>query len=148
MNSNQIKVYTPASIANLGPGFDVFGLAISDFGDNITLEVIRERSLSVEIKSIDSGSIPTDAESNSAGAVLSHIINDRDLDHGLRLLIEKGVPTGKGLCSSGASAVAAAYAVNDLLGLNNSLQDIIKLASIGEASGNSEYVISFNSCKN
>jgi len=126
-------VYAPASIANLGPGFDVFGIALDDVGDVLRLEAVPERGVSVSVRGLEADSIPVDARANSAGAVLQHAVEVFGVGHGFRVEIEKGVPPGKGLGSSGASAAAAAYAVCQLLELNPSRREFIRLAAVGEA---------------
>jgi homoserine kinase len=126
-------VYSPASIANLGPGFDVFGLALEDIGDVVRVEGIPKSEVRISIKGLDAETIPLDANKNSAGAVLQYIIKEKRLTHGFSAQIQKGVPPGKGLGSSGASAAAAAYATMHLLGLDLSEKETVKLAAIGEA---------------
>lgn len=133
MTYKQIEVYAPASIANLGPGFDVFGIALDNMGDILRLEISSDREISVSMRGLDVGSIPLDARANSAGAVLRQALELTEVDHGFRVEIEKGVPQGKGLGSSGASAAAAAYAANELLELGLSRKELIALAAVGEA---------------
>ena len=133
MNIKQVSTYAPASIANLGPGFDVFGIALDEIGDTITLEAVPEKGVKVSIIGIDSDSIPLIATENSAGAVLYHFVEKHNPDHGFKVNIEKGVPPGKGMGSSGASAAAATHALCKLEGLNLSQKEIIRLAAMGEA---------------
>ena len=132
MTIKQIEVYAPASIANLGPGFDVFGIALEGLGDTIVLEESQEQGIQVEVKGVEAESIPLEAESNSAGAVLQHILKGRQLDYGFKLTIIKGVPPGKGMGSSGASASAAAHAACKLLDVELSQRDYVELAAQGE----------------
>ena len=133
MSTKQIEVYSPASIANLGPGFDVFGIALEDIGDSLCLEAIPEPVIEVSMKGLDAESIPLEAGSNSAGAVLQHILEAEGPGHGFSIRVEKGVPAGKGLGSSGASAAAAAYAAVRLLRMELSEADTVRLAALGEA---------------
>jgi homoserine kinase len=128
----QIEVYAPASIANLGPGFDVFGMALDGLGDSLVLEETPEKGIKIEVKGLEADSIPVEAESNSAGAVLQYILRDRKVDHGHKITITKGVPPGKGMGSSGASASAAAHAACRLLDVELSQRDYVELAAIGE----------------
>jgi homoserine kinase len=133
VSTKQIEVYSPASIANLGPGFDVFGIALDEIGDVLRLEAIPDLEIRVTVKGLEADSIPSDARENSAGAVLQHVLERNGLSHGFHAEIKKGVPPGKGLGSSGASAAAAAYAVTQLLGLELSRKEAVKLAAVGEA---------------
>jgi homoserine kinase len=128
----QISVFAPASIANLGPGFDVFGLALDSWGDIIKINKITKPEVEISIIG-DYKNIPLDAKKNSAGAVLLDIIKREHLDHGFNLEIKKGVPTGKGLGSSGASAAAAAYACKELLNLEIDNRELVEIAAQGEA---------------
>ena len=133
MTLKQIEVYAPASIANLGPGFDVFGIALDDIGDVLRLEISSDSDISVFVRGLDAGSIPLDVRANSAGAVLKRAVELSDSECGFRAEIVKGVPPGKGLGSSGASAAAAAYGANELLRLALSKRELIALAAVGEA---------------
>jgi len=133
VSTKHIEVYSPASIANLGPGFDVFGLALDEIGDVLRLEVIPDRVIRISVRGVDADSIPLDARANSAGAVLQHVMEMNGVGHGFDVIIKKGVPQGKGLGSSGASAAAAAFAVTQLLGLDLSRRESVRLAAVGEA---------------
>ncbi len=131
MTVKQIRVYAPASIANLGPGFDVFGIALDGIGDTISLEAIPERRVEITASGDGASTIPVEAESNSAGAVALHVLESRGLGHGFRIHIEKRVPIGKGMGSSGSSAAATALGVREMLGLELSQREYVHLAAVG-----------------
>ena len=133
VSAKQIEVYSPASIANLGPGFDVFGIALDEIGDTLRVELVQEPGVEVIVKGPEAGSIPTDPGSNSAGAVLQHVLVHYDASQGFVVEVDKGVPPGKGMGSSGASAAGAAYAAIQLLNLELSSSEAVKLAAQGEA---------------
>ena len=133
MTAKQIEVFSPASIANLGPGFDVFGIALDGLGDSLKVELVPEPGVKVVVKGPEAKSIPSDPGSNSAGAVLQYVIDNYDSNRGFVVEVEKGVPPGKGMGSSGASAAGAAYAAIQLLGLKLSDSEAVKLAAQGEA---------------
>jgi homoserine kinase len=133
VSTKQLKVFAPASIANLGPGFDVFGIAISGIGDFIEAKIVEEPGVSIEVEGVGAESIPVKASENSAGAVFWSVIERHDPEYGFHLRISKGVPPGKGLGSSGASAAASAVAVDRLLGLHLSEKELVELAAQGEA---------------
>ena len=132
MTIKQIKVYSPGSIANLGPGFDVFGIAIEGLGDTVLLKEKNESGVEIIIQGVGAEKIPLDPEKNSSGAILNHIIKKQDLSTGFEVYIRKGIPPGKGMGSSGASASATSLAVNELLDLKLRKEEIIKLAALGE----------------
>jgi len=132
VNIKQINVFAPASIANLGPGFDVFGIALDGLGDTIFLEKVEEKGIKIQVKGLEADSIPVDAPSNSAGAVIKHVMEHQKIEGGFKVIINKGVRPGKGMGSSGASASAAAHAICKLLDIELSQRDYVELAAIGE----------------
>ena len=103
----------PCSTANLGPGFDVFGLALDAYYDEIKLTKIA-KGIIIE----SSGSIPLQPEKNSAGLVILEMAKKFKIKTGLQIKIKKGVPAGFGMGSSAASAAAATIAFNSLFNLN------------------------------
>jgi len=124
-------VRAPASTANLGPGFDVFGLALDVMYD--IAEVIRldEKIVTVEMRGVEADTIPADPESNSAGRTALEFVN-RYNKGGFKIKITKGIPPGSGLGSSGASAAATAVAISHMLGLKLPTKELIEIAACGE----------------
>ncbi|GIU71908.1 MAG: homoserine kinase [Candidatus Nitrosocaldaceae archaeon] len=122
-----MKAIAPSSTANLGPGFDVFGLALDAYYDQVSIEQIRE---GIVLESEDN--IPLDIDKNSAGLAALNLCKDYDIKDGLRIKIKKGVPAGYGLGSSGASAAAVVKALDAMYELNLSNEELIKYAAIGE----------------
>ncbi|NIM02015.1 MAG: homoserine kinase, partial [Acidobacteria bacterium] len=110
------KVFAPATVANLGPGFDVLGLALERPGD--TVVVRRADASGVRIASIegDGGVLPREAARNTAGIAAAEVLRRTEPSAGVELDVIKGMPLGSGLGSSAASAAAAAVGVNALLG--------------------------------
>lgn len=110
-----VRAFAPGTVANLGPGFDVLGLAVTGAGDAVTVE----RALDSEIRIRSSGhpGIPTDPERNTAGIAAVRVREKAgETATGFTLDVEKGLPLSGGQGGSAASAVAAAIAVNELLG--------------------------------
>jgi len=128
----QVRVYSPGSIANLGPGFDVLAIALEGVGDIIHLKQIEDPEVKLSVKGVGADSIPLDPEKNSSGAILVKIKEEYSLNHGFSAEISKGIPPGTGMGSSGASAAATVVAVNHLEGLDLSISELIKLAAVGE----------------
>src|SRR5947208_581446 len=114
--NKSVKVFAPASIANVSCGFDVLGLAVQSPGDevSITLNDLKE----VTIKSIigDEGRLPTDAKKNTAGVAVIEFLKSIGSDQGAEITLYKNLPLGSGMGSSAASAVAAVVAINQLMG--------------------------------
>lgn len=98
----------PATIANVGPGFDVFCLAIHGPQDTVSVRVADEDSLAVG--GPEAGSVPTDFEANTAGIVLQALRRATRVRARLAVRVDKGIPAGRGLGSSAASCAAAALA--------------------------------------
>ncbi len=127
------KAEAPATVANLGPGFDVFGLAIDGYHDTVKAEEDEG------IRIVTDDPVPTDPRRNTAGLVALEMTRRFDLP-GVTIEIEKGVPTG-GLGSSAASAVAAALAIDKEFGLGLEEPELLRLAAEGEraAAGEPHY---------
>ncbi len=117
----------PCSTANLGPGFDVFGLALDAYYDEVK---ITKKGTSLIIESLDS--VPLEPEKNSAGIVIMEMLKKFKIKSGLVVKIKKGVPAGFGMGSSAASAAAAAVAFNALFDLDLDQNTLIEFAGMGE----------------
>lgn len=132
-NPQSVKAFAPATVANVGCGFDVLGFAIHKLGDFVTATISDRPGVRISHISGDGGMLPLDAEKNTAGLSVINLLNTLGQnDMGIDLMIEKQMPLGSGLGSSAASSVAAAYAVNRLLGEPFSLSDLLPFAVEGE----------------
>jgi homoserine kinase len=111
-----ITAFAPATVANVGPGFDVLGLAIDGAGDTVTVQ--RSDSPGIHITAIhgDDGKLPLDPDKNTAGIAARETLKAAGVSMNLDIEIHKGLPLCSGLGSSAASAAAAAFATNQLLG--------------------------------
>ncbi|MEM3061539.1 MAG: homoserine kinase, partial [Candidatus Bathyarchaeia archaeon] len=127
-----VKVLSPSTIANLGPGFDVFGLAVNAFYDEVIVEISSSPSIEICVNGIDSSIVPKNPSKNTAGLVAMNLLERIGSKNGLKIFIKKGIPVGKGLGSSAACAVACALALNKLFGLDLSKNELIALAAEGE----------------
>lgn len=140
MNSG-IKVFAPATIANIAVGYDIIGLALESPGD----EIIARKSDQVEgltITSIfnDGGKLPLDPTKNTAtvaGQAVLDAIGESNL--GIEIEIHKKMPIGSGLGSSAASAVAGAFAVNELVGRPFTKKQLLPFAVRGEQSADKAF---------
>ncbi|WP_297025631.1 homoserine kinase [Thermoplasma sp.] len=121
----KVTASAPCSSANLGSGFDNLAIALDAFHDRIT--VVDHDGFSI----IGDG-VPSDPERNTAGLAALKLIDDFDLSRDLEIRIEKGVPKGLGLGSSGASAAAAVKALDEYFDLGLSQDEMISYAMIGE----------------
>lgn len=134
--NDAVKAFAPASIGNVAVGFDMLGLALEGAGDRVIARRKDEPGISVsEVLGLDGAPHPylsTDPEHNTASIAAKALWNDYGDDHGVELQIHKGVPLQSGMGSSAASAVAAAYAVNQLLGTPLPTQSLLPYALAGE----------------
>ena len=124
---SKVTIKAPSSTANLGPGFDVFGLAIDAFYDTITLTKIKNG-----ITIITDDKIPTNPENNTAGLVVKNMKKRFKIKEGIEIKIKKGVPAGFGMGSSAASAAATAVAFDKLFGLKLDGNALVEFAGSGE----------------
>jgi homoserine kinase len=129
---DKIKVFAPATVANVTCGFDILGFAVDQPGDEITLK--RSNSGKVKIIQItgDDGALPLDADLNTSGVVIKMFLKDLGIDQGIDIYLDKKMPLGSGLGSSAASSVAAIFAINELMGQPKSLQELLPYAMEGE----------------
>ncbi|WP_439027300.1 homoserine kinase [Haloarchaeobius sp. DT45] len=120
-----LTVRAPATSANLGSGFDVFGLALDAPADVVRVE--RADETSIEVTGAGSQYIPEDPSQNTAGVVA------QELGAPARIHIDKGVRPASGLGSSAASAAGAAVALNELYDCGYSREELVHIAAEGEA---------------
>lgn len=125
-----ITVISPATSANLGPGFDTFAIAIEGLHDRVIVRSMEEKGIQVKNSGLGAG-IPTDPLKNTGGVVAQNMIIEFGLG-GISLEIDKGVPPGKGLGSSAATASAVAFGINRMFRLELSNEELLKFASSGE----------------
>jgi homoserine kinase len=132
-----VKVFSPASIANVGPGFDVLGFAINDLGDIVEAEFNNSRKLLIQSINGTDG-LPFEVDKNlttiAAQALLSEVGDER----GITFRIKKTVMPGSGLGSSASAAAAGAFAVNELLGKPFTKNDLVRFAGIGEQAASNQ----------
>ncbi len=120
-----LTVRAPATSANLGSGFDVFGVALERPAD--VLRVEKADATTIEVTGSGSQFIPEDPEKNTVGAVAEA------LDAPAHIKIDKGVRPASGLGSSAASAAAAAVALNELYDRGHTRDELVPIAAKGEA---------------
>jgi len=125
--ATKVTIKAPSSTANLGPGFDVFGLAIDAFYDTVTLTKTKNG-----ITIISDDDIPTNPENNTAGLVVKNMKKRFKIKDGIEIKIKKGIPAGFGMGSSAASAAATAVAFDKLFGLKLDGNALVEFAGYGE----------------
>ncbi len=128
-----IKIFAPASVANVAVGFDILGFALEKPGDEIIIREGNKPGLVITEIQGAGGKLPYDIMKNTAGyaayRLLEHI---GETDRPLEMEIHKKMPFGSGLGSSAASAAGGVYAVNEFLNTGLSKQEILRFAVEGE----------------
>src|SRR5579859_1608019 len=121
-----VEVFAPATIANLGAGFDILGMAVTEPYDTIHAERVTEPGVVIAGITGDEGQLSLESDKNTAGIAAKFVLDQlRIHEGGVRLRIHKGLPLASGLGSSAASAVGAAIAVNALFGNTLRRQELI-----------------------
>lgn len=132
MTMKSCSAAAPCSTANLGPGYDVFGLALDAFEDKVKVSrASSDGEGRISIKNSDQA-IPSTPESNSAGLVAKKMMQEFGISYNTEIEVTKGVPSGYGVGSSAASAAAAAMAFNTLYDLKIDKNRLVEYAAEGE----------------
>ena len=155
---NEIKLFCPATIANLSCGFDVLGLCLATAGDEMIIRKSDKKG--IRITKIVGADLPLETENNVAGVAalamlrsikklenkyipIDHDIDFDidiaiDIDFGFDIEIYKNIKAGSGIGSSAASSAGAVFGINELLGRPFTRKELVKFAMQGEklASGN------------
>jgi homoserine kinase len=134
---NEIKVFAPASVANVGPGYDTFGFAIEDLGDIISVSKRDDQKLNF-LPSIGA-ELPSNPRDNVAGVAIQSLLDDLDSKQGFDITIEKMFRPGSGLGSSASSAAGSVFAVNALMDYPFSIIELLPFALDGEALASKSY---------
>lgn len=127
---NQIKVFSPATVANVSCGYDAMGFALETLGDDMIFTKTNNKD--VVISKIEGANLPYEANKNVAGVVALLMLKDSKANFGLDIQIFKNFKPGSGLGSSAASASGTAFAVNQLLGNKYSNLELTLFAMQGE----------------
>lgn len=130
-----IAAYAPGSVSNVACGFDVLGFALDEPGDIVVAAPQDGPGVTIAGIEGDAGRLPLDPARNTAGAAVMALLRRLETTRGVTLTIHKGLPLASGIGSSGASAVAAVVATNELLGRPASLDLLLACAMAGEQAG-------------
>ncbi len=134
-----IKINAPATSANVGPGYDIFALALNEPYDEFEISLNDSGEISIEIEN-NSQNIPTEIKDNSAGLAAFELFAKKNIDTGVNIKIIKRMTSGGGMGTTGASAAATIFGLDKLLDLNLSANEMIDIARKGEvASGGSPH---------
>ncbi len=127
-----VTAFAPATVANVGIGFDILGHTVDAVGDRVRLRRIDEPVVRIRTITGIAGELPIDAASNTAGRAVQALQSALGLGYGFEIDIDKGIPLASGMGGSAASAVAAVVAANALLEQPVSRLQLLKFAMEGE----------------
>ena len=125
--------FAPASVGNVGVGFDILGHTVAALGDKVRATRRAERGVAIRSITGTVENLPLAAEKNTAGMAVLAMCRELSLPYGFDLDIEKGIPLGSGLGGSAASAVAGIVAATALVGERLDRTELLKFAMQGEA---------------
>ena len=133
---SEIKVFAPASVANVSCGFDVLGFCLDPIGDLIHVEMTEKPG--VHIGNIKGYNIPKNPLKNVASVAVNALLKSHPTKNGFIINIEKKIKPGSGIGSSAASSAGAVFAVNELLGRPFKNNKLLDFAMFGEALASGE----------
>ncbi len=127
-----VTAFAPATVANVGIGFDILGHTVDAVGDRVRLKRIDEPEIRITSITGVAGDLPVEPKSNTAGRAVQALHEALKLGFGFEIEIEKGIPLASGMGGSAASAVAAVVAANALLKAPVPRLQLLKFAMEGE----------------
>jgi homoserine kinase len=133
---NEVKIFCPATIANLSCGFDVLGLCLETAGDEMIIRKSSQKG--IRITKIVGADLPLETENNVAGVAALALLEAVETEFGFDIEIYKNIKAGSGIGSSAASSAGAVFGINELLGQPFTRKELVQFAMQGEklASGN------------
>ena len=126
----KIKIFAPATVANVSCAFDVLGFPLQETGDVMTF--LKTSETGVKIRMLGNSNLPTEAERNVAGVVALAMLERKSSGFGVEIEIDKRIKPGSGIGSSAASAAGAAFGMNLILGEVFNQNELIEFAMLGE----------------
>ncbi len=127
---NEIKVFCPATIANISCGFDVLGVALDGVGDEMVIRKSQKKGIT--ITKLEGQDLPTATMENVAGVAGLAMLVKSEYSGGFEIEIYKKIKAGSGIGSSAASSTGAVWAMNELLGKPFSNTELVEFAMEGE----------------
>ena len=128
---NEIRIFSPATVANVACGFDVLGFCLDSQGDEMVIRKTAEKG--INITKIEGFDLPYETEQNVAGVSALAMYEALDPDCGFEIEIYKHIKPGSGIGSSAASAVGSVFGMNELLGQPFNKTELTAFAMKGEA---------------
>src|SRR5215217_7453549 len=130
---DSVKVFAPATVANVVCGYDVLGFAVNEPGDEVIMRFTGGKGITISKITGDDGKLPLNPEKNTVSASVQHYLNHIGKpDTGVEIELHKKMPIGSGLGSSSASTVAGLFAINTLFNNQLSNRELVPFAMKGE----------------
>lgn len=128
---NEIRLFSPATVANVSCGFDVMGFCLDNVGDEMVIRKTEKKG--IHITHIEGFDLPYETEKNVSGVSALAMYDALDIDFGFEIEIYKKIKPGSGIGSSAASAVGSVFGMNELLGRPFNKTQLTEFAIKGEA---------------
>jgi homoserine kinase len=132
MVQESIKIFAPATVANVSCGFDIFGLAVNEPGDEVIVTKRNDSKIVIQAITGDDGKLTYDPAKNTVTVPIITYLEKQQNTSGFDIVLNKKMPLGSGLGSSSASSVAGVFAVNELLGRPLAAAELLSFAMEGE----------------
>ncbi|WP_285060094.1 homoserine kinase [Pedobacter ginsengisoli] len=130
---DSVKVFAPATVANVVCGYDVLGFAVNQPGDEVVMRLTGKTGITISKITGDDGKLPLNPAKNTVSASVQHYLDHIGKpDLGIGIELHKKMPIGSGLGSSSASTVAGLFAVNTLLNDQLTNKELVPFAMKGE----------------
>ncbi|RZK75792.1 MAG: homoserine kinase [Pedobacter sp.] len=131
--NKSIRVFAPATVANVVCGYDVLGFAVNAPGDEVVMRLTETTGITISKITGDDGKLPLNPEKNTVSASVQHYLNHIGKpDLGVEIELHKKMPIGSGLGSSSASTVAGLFAINSLFDNLLTNKELVPFAMKGE----------------
>jgi homoserine kinase len=128
----RVRAFAPATVANVSCGFDVFGFAVDQPGDEVEITLASNPGVVIQRIEGDGGRLPLDAEKNTAGVAVLAFLKALESNQGVEIILRKNLPLGSGMGSSAASSVAALVGINHLFNEPFGKKDLLPFAMEAE----------------
>ncbi|MBY0424707.1 MAG: homoserine kinase [Cytophagales bacterium] len=127
-----VKVFAPATVANVACGFDVLGFAVDHPGDEVIVKLTDKPGVRISKIVGDGGRLPLEASRNTVGIPIINFLEHIQSNQGVEISLNKKMPLGSGLGSSASSSVAGVFAINELMGNPLTREELLPFAMEGE----------------
>ncbi|MEM1339563.1 MAG: homoserine kinase [Bacteroidota bacterium] len=126
----EIRVFCPATVANISCGFDVLGMALENVGDEMVVR--KTATKGIRIAEVTGQELPLETTKNVAGVAGLALLGQSDATCGFEIAIHKRIKPGSGIGSSAASSAGVVWAINQLLGQPFTPLELVNFAMQGE----------------